>query len=90
VDVKTDELKELGKKNVVLAGDAVHAQPILGGDGANAAILDGIELAEVLSEKGVTSDAFDAFYDRAYPRWVDGVEKSEEEIACLHWGRFAL
>jgi 2-polyprenyl-6-methoxyphenol hydroxylase-like FAD-dependent oxidoreductase len=89
VTVLPDELKELGKKNVLLAGDAVHAQPILGGDGANAAILDGIELAEILSETGFTTDACNAFYDKAYLRWIDGIEKSENEIGSLHWGRFA-
>jgi 2-polyprenyl-6-methoxyphenol hydroxylase-like FAD-dependent oxidoreductase len=90
VTVPLENLKELGKKNVLLAGDAVHAQPILGGDGANAAILDGIGLAEVLSEKGVTTDTLEAFYDKAYSRWIDGVERSEEEIGRIHHGRFAL
>jgi 2-polyprenyl-6-methoxyphenol hydroxylase-like FAD-dependent oxidoreductase len=90
VTVPPEELKELGKKNVVLAGDAAHAQPILGGYGANAAILDGIDLAEILSEHGVTTDAFDVFYGKAYPRWMDGVEKSENEIERLHWGTFAV
>lgn len=90
VTVALDELKELGKKNVMFAGDAVHAQPILGGDGANAAILDGLELAELFSEMGITSEAFDSFYDKAYPRWTAGVENSEEEIERIHIGRSAL
>jgi hypothetical protein len=33
VTVPIDELKELGRMNVVLLGDAVHVQPILAGDG---------------------------------------------------------
>lgn len=36
------------EKNVVLIGDAVHAEPIIGGNGANAAILDGIQLARAM------------------------------------------
>jgi 2-polyprenyl-6-methoxyphenol hydroxylase-like FAD-dependent oxidoreductase len=30
-------------------GDAVHAEPIIGGEGANAAIRDGVSLAECMT-----------------------------------------
>lgn len=84
------ELKELGKKNVLLAGDAIHAQPILGGLGANAAITDGIELAEILSEKDLTSETFIAFYENEWMKWSQQVSDSEERIGGMHMGRSAL
>jgi len=90
VPVLVDVLKGLGQKSVMLLGDAVHAQPILGGAGANAAILDGIELAEMLSEEGTTAKAIEAFYDKVYPRWTEGIESSEKEIRRMHGGKSVL
>lgn len=40
------EAQRLAKHDVVLIGDAAHATPILGGEGANMAIRDGIDLAQ--------------------------------------------
>lgn len=84
------ELKELGVKNVLLAGDAIHAQPILGGHGANAAITDAIELADFLSEKDLTSETFNAFYESVSTKWSQDVSDSVERIGGLHLGRSAL
>lgn len=40
------EVQRLAKHGAVLIGDAVHATPIPGGEGANMAIRDGIDLAQ--------------------------------------------
>lgn len=90
VTILPEELKELGDRNVLLAGDAAHAQPILGGDGANDAILDGIEMAEFFDETGITTDAINEFYDKVYPRWIDSIERSKKEIGRLHGDRSAF
>lgn len=84
------EMKELGKKGILLAGDAIHAQPILGGHGANEAITDGIALAELLSGKDLTSETFNAFYENMYLGWSQHVSDSEELIGQMHLGRSAL
>lgn len=84
------ELKELGKKNVLLAGDAIHAQPILGGHGANAAMMDAIELADILNEENLTTEMFNAFYESAWMNWTQDVSDSAERIGGMHLGRSAL
>jgi monooxygenase len=47
--VPLDDLEALADQGVLLIGDAPHATPILGGEGANSAIEDAIELAEWIS-----------------------------------------
>ncbi|KAL9014992.1 MAG: hypothetical protein Q9180_008908, partial [Flavoplaca navasiana] len=44
------EVDRLAKKGVLLVGDAVHAMPILGGEGANNAMKDGVDLARHIVE----------------------------------------
>ena len=46
------EAHKLVSQGVMLIGDAAHAMPILGGEGANVAIQDAIELAENTSLSG--------------------------------------
>ncbi|TLD27795.1 Eukaryotic translation initiation factor 3 subunit G [Venturia nashicola] len=84
------ELKELGNNNVLLAGDAIHAQPILGGLGANAAITDAIELADILSGKDLTTETFNAFYESVWMKWSQDVSDSVERIGGMHLGRSPL
>ena len=50
--VERSVLDQARQSGVVLLGGAVHAEPILGGPGANEAIEDGIRLAEVLVQGG--------------------------------------
>jgi 2-polyprenyl-6-methoxyphenol hydroxylase-like FAD-dependent oxidoreductase len=40
------ELQDLARDGIVLMGDAAHAQPIVGGNGANEAISDAVSLAK--------------------------------------------
>lgn len=80
--VGEDELKECEGKGVLFMGDAVHAEPILGGHGANAAIKDGIELAEWIAKGG--KEKFEMWSESRYGRWREGIEESEKMIAMMH------
>ena len=80
--VKPEQLKDLVTKGVYLMGDSVHAEPILGGDGANRAIQDGIGLAQCIAENG--PEGISAWYDAVYPTWEAGVKESEDRIADMH------
>jgi len=83
VSVPGPELAGLASRGVVLVGNAAHAEPILGGRGANAALLDAVELAEVI----VQGYGVAAFYEAAAGRWRRGVLGAERGIARLHEGR---
>jgi len=82
VEVELKELQELAKKGVFFMGDAVHAEPIIGGEGANAAIRDGVSLAECISTNG--AEGIPAWYDAQYPGWEASIRKSEKAIAEIH------
>jgi 2-polyprenyl-6-methoxyphenol hydroxylase-like FAD-dependent oxidoreductase len=82
------ELKEAGGHGAFMIGDSVHAQPILGGEGANTAIRDGMELGEWIANSGDKA-SFDGkmileWYEERYEAWEAGVRKSEETIAEMH------
>jgi 2-polyprenyl-6-methoxyphenol hydroxylase-like FAD-dependent oxidoreductase len=82
--VSKPDLVQCTSKRVVLIGDAVHAEPIVGGCGANAAIEDGVELANHIARHGTGTNSLSAFYEERYPVWRRGVEKAERTIAELH------
>ncbi|MCJ1443341.1 MAG: hypothetical protein MMC23_003839 [Stictis urceolatum] len=77
-----NEAKRLADSGVVLIGDAVHAEPILGGEGANIAINDGIDLAEHIAAYGVGS--FEWFSKSKYNTWKTSVENSKKQISEIH------
>ncbi|GAB7347715.1 hypothetical protein MBLNU459_g5272t1 [Dothideomycetes sp. NU459] len=56
-EISLPRLQELGRNGVLFIGDSVHAQPILGGEGANAAMTDAAELADHIAANGITSIA---------------------------------
>jgi 2-polyprenyl-6-methoxyphenol hydroxylase-like FAD-dependent oxidoreductase len=80
--VSLQDLQRFAERGMFFMGDAVHAEPILGGEGANNAITDGLELAECIATSGV--DGIPAWYNRRYPIWESSVRKSEEAIARMH------
>lgn len=80
--VSLQDLQALAQKGIFFMGDSVHAEPILGGEGANNAITDGLELGECIGASGV--DGISAWYDRRYPAWESGVTRSEHAIAEMH------
>lgn len=77
-----DEAQRLAKHDVVLIGDAVHATPILGGEGANMAIRDGIDLAQYIATHGV--GAFEVFSKSKFEVWKNSVENSKRMIENMH------
>jgi tyrosinase len=86
----------LSNNGVVMIGDSAHALPILGGDGANHAIKDALELAEMIaastspgipalsSPQGPDKAAIAQFYDECAQRWREAVMDSEGKIARMH------
>ncbi|KAI4948959.1 hypothetical protein J4E91_005421 [Alternaria rosae] len=72
----------LAKSGMCLLGDAAHAEPILGGNGANASIMDGLSLADAIAsgrEDGVSN-----WYNDRYPKWVQGAEESQANLVKMH------
>lgn len=82
VSVSPEDLMAAANQDIVLIGDAVHATPILGGNGANAAIRDGIELAEFIAEHG--TKALAKFYEGRHEMWRKEVVESESRLAGMH------
>ncbi|SMY28117.1 unnamed protein product [Zymoseptoria tritici ST99CH_1A5] len=76
------QLREAAKGGVVLLGDAVHAEPILGGEGANVAIEDGMRLAALIADDRETS--LEKIYDARGRIWDKSVGESEARIAEMH------
>jgi tyrosinase len=86
----------LSNNGVVMVGDSAHALPILGGDGANHAMKDACELAELIAASSIRADpalsshwaldraAIAQFYDECAHRWENAVMDSERKIASMH------
>lgn len=81
----TSEVQRLSEHQVTLLGDAIHATPILGGEGANVAIKDGLDLAEWIASHGVAQ--FREFAAMKSQAWVGSVEDSKRRIEDMHVGR---
>jgi len=81
----TQELKDQG---VLLIGDAVHAMPILGGEGGNTAMKDGVELAEHFTANGM--NGIKTFSNARYAAWKKAVEESEQRISDMHSAKAQL
>ncbi|KAH8770003.1 hypothetical protein F5883DRAFT_667517 [Diaporthe sp. PMI_573] len=80
--VNLQDLQALAQKGIFFIGDAIHAEPILGGEGANAAIVDGFELADCIASSGVAG--ISTWYEKQFSRWESGVGESEKRIAELY------
>lgn len=78
----SDLQETLAKNQVCFLGDAAHAEPIIGGNGANAAIIDGVQIAKVIAEKGFAG--LEERYNTAYPFWQLASKEDEERIAKMH------
>ena len=85
--VPQEDLQQLLENSkVVMIGDSVHAVPILGGHGANMAIVDAVELAEVLT-RGLDGDLMGSvagFYEGKWKGWRADVEESRSELERMH------
>lgn len=82
IRVDATDLRNAADQGVVLIGDAVHAEPILGGYGANDAILDAIKLASHISNKG--TDNLSEFNETRSKAWQKSMEDSEAQLAVMH------
>ncbi|TKA65935.1 hypothetical protein B0A55_10357 [Friedmanniomyces simplex] len=80
VSVDVSERNAAAGQGIVLVGDAAHATPILGGYGANAAIQDGVDLAEYIVQNG-TSNLAKFYKDVA---WRSYVRDGEAQLAKMH------
>ena len=78
----SSEARKLAKENVLVIGDSFHAIPIIGGEGANTAMEDAIELATHLEHHG--TENFDAFFNQRYDVWKKIVRGSEDRLARIH------
>lgn len=82
VSTADTDLRRGAKEGIVLLADAAHAGPILGGDGANVAIEDAVELAELLS--GAQQVDLEGFYRSRSERWKICINDSEARLAKVH------
>ena len=76
------EIRKLADRGVLLVGDAIHAMPILGGEGGNNAMKDGVDLAEHIAAHG--PQGIKSFSSVRYDEWKKGVEESEQRLAEMH------
>lgn len=84
--VPLDDLQTAAKTGVVFIGDAVHAEPILGGEGANRAIEDAVSLSEWIEGK---KDVKYWYQDARYETWEGSVKEAERRIGEAHAGEKA-
>ena len=84
VHVPLSELLQSASNRTALIGDAAHAMPIVGGEGANHALLDGIELGEAIAAHRNPCEAVEHFYQQQHDRWAHGVEHSIKQFSSLH------
>lgn len=85
LEMSEKEIYSLEKQGIVLIGDAAHATPILGGEGANTAIYDGIAAANAIywhqrGNQEERSQEMHHFVQGNLSWWGDRV----------HWGRVNL
>jgi 2-polyprenyl-6-methoxyphenol hydroxylase-like FAD-dependent oxidoreductase len=79
------EAQGLARKGIVLIGDAAHAEPIVGGNGANEALDDGTDLAAWIAKRG--SGSLEEWIEQRHGAWGRGVQDGEEKIKKLHGKR---
>jgi 2-polyprenyl-6-methoxyphenol hydroxylase-like FAD-dependent oxidoreductase len=83
--VSKEKLHDLTHGGIVLIGDAVHAEPIVGGNGANAAILDAVSLAEQIAEAQETGKhSLSSWIDKRYDDWQHGIQSAKANIEAMH------
>lgn len=82
------ELKEAGRHGISMIGNLVHAQPILGGKGANAVISDGMELDECIANSTYKEPSgwkvILEWHEERYETCEAGVRRNEKAIVEMH------
>ena len=75
-------LQNAARNSIIMVGDAAHAMPILGGQGANTAIQDAVNLAKVVSQS--TMPDYKRFISDSYTIWAQAVRDSEQRLSDMH------
>ncbi|KAF2487600.1 hypothetical protein BDY17DRAFT_320128 [Neohortaea acidophila] len=73
-------LNAAAEKGIVLLGEAAHAGPLLGSEGANEAIEDAVALAGVIAQ----SKDLKEFYRETYAGWEKGVRDGRGRLDEMH------
>ncbi|KAL0031237.1 hypothetical protein WJX77_010786 [Trebouxia sp. C0004] len=86
VQIPYSELQDSAGSGIVLTGDAAHAMPIVAGEGGNHALLDGMQLGEILalSNTETVEKKLRTFYSSQFRRWKDGTVSSQHQFSDLH------
>jgi 2-polyprenyl-6-methoxyphenol hydroxylase-like FAD-dependent oxidoreductase len=83
--VSQEDLRALAQKGIVLIGDAAHAHPIVGGNGANMAIQDALSLAEeIIALHDTGNHDLSGWIDKRYSAWSQSIELATDKIKSLH------
>ncbi|EAT82847.1 hypothetical protein HBI56_067600 [Parastagonospora nodorum] len=83
--IPKEDLQNFAQKGIVLMGDAAHAHPIVGGNGANIAIEDAVYLAEHITAMQNTNDHdFSDWISQRYPEWTESIQTASKNIERLH------
>jgi 2-polyprenyl-6-methoxyphenol hydroxylase-like FAD-dependent oxidoreductase len=80
--VDLPQLYQLASNGIFLMGDAAHSQAILGGEGANIAISDGLTLAEAIAAQN--GETITSWYSKRFPAWQQSLETSKATIEEMH------
>jgi 2-polyprenyl-6-methoxyphenol hydroxylase-like FAD-dependent oxidoreductase len=84
--IPKEDLQNLAEKGIVLMGDAAHAHPIVGGNGANIAIEDAVHLAEHITAMQNTNDhGFGDWISQRYQEWTESIQTASKNIERLHY-----
>jgi len=80
--VPLEDLLRLAEGGMVLVGDSAHAMPILGGEGANFAVINAVGLADAIKERGI--EGVKDYYSRKHGEWEQSVVQIERRLADMH------
>jgi 2-polyprenyl-6-methoxyphenol hydroxylase-like FAD-dependent oxidoreductase len=84
--IPVETLIESTRQRVALVGDAAHAMPLLTGDGANYALLDGLRLGDAKEIGSRPTEAVEAYYRERVPIWSDGQDEAARQLRTMHEG----